>query len=163
MLSVAGFEASATKPRRRYLVEGFRRELIACLVRFREWVVRDVTLSAAAPTQTADGAEYMVEASALEADEGALRLVITLRDRAANTFLWSERLNISVANWFEAHQLVVRRITTALNVHLSAERLVAVAYRPPGDESLRCLAPGPGNFLSFDAGAGKRPGTCSAG
>jgi tetratricopeptide (TPR) repeat protein len=94
----------------------------------------------------------MVEASALDAGEGALRLVITLRDLATNTFLWSERLNISVANWFEAHQLVVRRITTALNVHVSAERLVAVAHRPLGTlKAYDLWLLGQSTFLNFDA------------
>ena len=116
--------------------------------------MRDVTLSAATGSQAVDGAEYMVEASALEADEGAIRLVITLRDLATNTFLWSERLNVSLANWFEAHQLVVRRITTALNVHLSAERLVAVAHCPPGDlKAYDVWLLGQATFLSFNAGS----------
>src|SRR5262245_33070078 len=41
MVSVAGFEGSAVAQDSRYLLQGFRRELIACLIRFREWVVRD--------------------------------------------------------------------------------------------------------------------------
>ena len=151
MVSIAGFDASATKPEHRYLVEGFRRETIACLVRFREWVVRDATLSAAAPASATESAEYIVEASAFETGSDALRLVITLRDLAANTYLWSERLNVSVGSWFEAQQLVVRRITTALNVHLSAERLVSVAHRPPSDlKAYDLWLLGQATFLSFD-------------
>ena len=152
MLSIAGFDGSATKPEHRYLVEGFRRELIACLVRFREWVVRDATLSAPAPASAANSAEYIIEASAFETGSDALRVVITLRDLATGTFLWSERLNVSIGNWFEAQQLVVRRITTALNVHLSAERLVSVAHRPSGDlKAYDAWLLGQATFLSFDA------------
>jgi DNA-binding SARP family transcriptional activator len=151
MVSVAGFEASATKPERRYLVDGFRSELIACLVRFREWVVRDVTLSGAAEAQAGDTAEYAVEASAFEASADTLRLIVTLRDLTTNTFLWSERLNVSIDNWFEAQQLVVRRITTALNVHLSTERLVAIAHRPLGDlRAYDLWLAGQATFMSFD-------------
>jgi len=150
MVSIERFDGSATMPQQRYLVDGFRRELIACLVRFREWVVRDVTLGPAPPEE--NNAEYMVEASVLAAGKRALRVVITLRDLATNTFLWSERLNVSTANWFEAHQLVVRRIATALNVHLSAERLVAVAHRPPGDlKAYDLWLLGQATFLGFDA------------
>jgi DNA-binding SARP family transcriptional activator/TolB-like protein len=126
MVSVASFDGAATKPEHRYLVDGFRRELIACLVRFREWVVRDATLSAAAPASVADSAEYIVEASAFETGTDALRLVVTLRDLSTSVYLWSERLNVSVASWFESQQLVVRRITTALNVHVSVGRLVSL-------------------------------------
>jgi DNA-binding SARP family transcriptional activator/TolB-like protein len=151
MVSVAGFDGAATKPEHRYLVDGFRRELIACLIRFREWVVRDATLSAAVPASGADSAEYIVEASAFETCTDALRLVITLRDLSTSAYLWSERLNVSVASWFEAQQLVVRRITTALNVHLSAERLVAVGHRPVGDlKAYDAWLLGQATFLSFD-------------
>jgi DNA-binding SARP family transcriptional activator/TolB-like protein len=151
IVSVAGFEASATKPENRYLVAGFRSELIACLIRFREWVVRDVTLSAAVASQTPNNAEYGIEASAFEAGSDTLLFIITLRNLTTNTFLWSERLNVSIANWFEAQQLIVRRITTALNVHLSAERLVAIAHRPPGDlRAYDLWLVGQATFLSFD-------------
>ena len=55
------------------------------------------------------------------------------------------------ANWFEAQQHVVRRITTALNVHLSAERLVSIAHRPSGDMKAYDLwLLGQATFLSFD-------------
>src|SRR5262249_49754240 len=149
--SIAGFDGAATKPEHRYLVDGFRRELIACLIRFREWVVRDAMLSAAAPASGADSAEYIVEASAFGTGSDALRLGITLRGLSASAYLWSERLNVSVASWFEAQQLVVRRITTALNVHLSAERLVTVGHRPPGDlKAYDAWLLGQATFLSFD-------------
>jgi DNA-binding SARP family transcriptional activator/TolB-like protein len=151
LVSVAGFEASATKPERRYLVDGFRSELIACLVRFREWVVRDVTLSTAVGSQAGDTAEYAVEASAFEASVDTLRLIVTLRNLTTNTFLWSERLNVSITNWFEAQQLVVRRITTALHVHLSAEHLVSVARKPPKELNAYDLwLLGQATILSFD-------------
>lgn len=151
MVSVAGFDGAATTPEHRYLVDGFRRELIACLIRFREWVVRDAALSAAAPA-SGESAEYIVEAGAYEAGNDALRLVITLRELASNVYLWSERLNVSVTNWFEAQQLVVRRITTALNVHLSAERLVNIAHRPPSDlKAYDAWLLGQATILSYNA------------
>ena len=149
MVSFAGFDVSATREESRYVVQGFRRELIACLVRFREWVVRDVTLASATPQ--ADAGEYLIEASALGSGE-KLRLVIMLRDVVTNSYLWSERLNISAANWFDAQQHIVRRITTALNVHLSAERMAMIAHRPPGDMKAYDLwLLGQATFLSFDA------------
>ena len=150
MVSFAGFDVSATRDESRYFVQGFRRELIACLVRFREWVVRDVTLAPTAP-HPADTGEYLIEASALGSGE-TLRMVITLRDVTTNSYLWSERLNISIANWFEAQQHIVRRITTALNVHVSAERMAAIAHRPQGDMKAYDLwLLGQTTFLSFDA------------
>ena len=79
-------------------------------------------------------------------------MVVTLRDVTTNSYLWSERLNISIANWFEAQQHIVRRITTALNVHVSAERMAAIAHRPPGDMKAYDLwLLGQTTFLSFDS------------
>ena len=150
MVSVAGFDSPATRPEHRHLVDGFRQELIACLVRFREWVVHDATLSPTASAAT-DSAEYIVEASAFETGNDTLRLIITLRDLATSTCLWSERLHVSVASWFEAQQLMVRRTTTALNVHLAAERLVSVAHRPPTDlKAYDAWLLGQATFVSFD-------------
>ena len=42
VLSVAPFEIAAARTEQLHLVHGFRRELLACLARFREWVVRDL-------------------------------------------------------------------------------------------------------------------------
>ena len=152
MVSIAGFEGSAVKEESRYLLHGFRRELIACLVRFREWVVRDGVLAPAGATAAAaDRAEYLIEASATATDDSSLRLIITLRDVATSAYLWSERLNISAANWFAAQEHVVRRISTALNVHLSAERMVSIAHRPSGDlKAYDLWLLGQATFLSFD-------------
>ena len=152
LVSVAGFDGSAVKEDSRYLLQGFRRELIACLVRFREWVVRDGFLAPARATFSGtDGAEYLIEANATAAGDSTLRLTITLRDVATSAYLWSERFNISAANWFDAQLHVVRRITTALNVHLSAERLVSIAHRPSGDlKAYDLWLLGQATFLSFD-------------
>ena len=51
-----GSTRSARGSKHRYLVQGFRRELIASLVRFREWVVRDQghVAAGATPSNTGD-------------------------------------------------------------------------------------------------------------
>jgi DNA-binding SARP family transcriptional activator/TolB-like protein len=153
IVSIAEFREAEPKQESHYLLQGFRREMIACLVRFREWVVRDATIAPTKgdPSPGRNGAEYLIEASALRAGDSALRVVITLRDLMTNAYLWSERLTISVANWFEVQQHVVRRITTALNVHLSAERMVSIAHRPPGDlKAYDLWLLGQATVLTFD-------------
>ncbi len=149
IVSVSAFDVPPTSDSGRYLVQGFRRELIACLIRFREWVVRDMTLAQAAQPQT-DAGEYIVEANAVGEGE-ALRLIITLRDAATNIYLWSEQLNVSLSNWFQAQQIVVRHITTALNVHLSAGRLTTIVDRPPDNlQAYDLWLLGQATILSFD-------------
>ena len=138
VVSVAGFDAIGTREQNRYLVQGFRRELIASLVRFREWVVRDQGhVAAGALPSSSNLGEYIIDASATES-RGSLRLVLMLRDAETNDYLWSERFQISKGKWFEVQQAIVRRLATALNVHVSAGRLAALALKQ--DEGSDLLA-----------------------
>ena len=84
------------------MVQGFRRELIGSLVRFREWLVREQLMGGAPSDSKPD--EYLLEADAVDASNG-VRLVLTLRECASNTYLWSDHLQLSVANWSEAQQM----------------------------------------------------------
>lgn len=133
ILSVGSFDLAGTREAHHYLAQGFRRELMACLVRFREWVVRDepIVCAGTAPPGRSIG-EFIIDASAFETPN-SLRLVLMLRDANKNEYLWSERIELAMANWFEAQQGVVRRIATALNVHLSLERLAAIVSKPAAD------------------------------
>jgi DNA-binding SARP family transcriptional activator/TolB-like protein len=150
IVSIAAFDTRPTSETDRYLILGFRRELIACLVRFREWIVRDTTF-APSKEPAADAGEYAIEAAAFGTGE-SLRLVITLRDCGTNSYLWSERLNVSIDNWFVAQQRIVRHVTTALNVHLSVGRLSTITDRPPANlEAYDLWLVGQATFLSFDA------------
>lgn len=125
VVSVAAFDVSGARKDQHYLVHGFRRELIASLVRFREWMVCDQG-SGVGDQQLPSGpvSEFVIEASAFQDEEG-LRLVLMLRDVATKAYLWSERLQISMAKWLDAQQTVVRRLAAAVNVHLSAGRLAS--------------------------------------
>ncbi len=133
VLSFGVFDTSKVPPESRYLVDGFKKDLASCLIRFREWLVCDHPLAAAAAGHgTALTAEYIIEADAFPA-EGSLRLLLMLKEVATGAYLWSERLLLTMANWFEAQEQAVKRITTALNIHVSAERVTALADRPLED------------------------------
>jgi DNA-binding SARP family transcriptional activator/TolB-like protein len=121
VLVVAPFDIAGTAPDQRYLAQGFRHELIATLVRFREWQVRD------GPAATGgEIGQYVIEASAFTADD-AMRLVLTLRDAPTGIYVWSDRYQLTLASWFEAQLAIIRRIAVALNVQLSANRLARFA------------------------------------
>jgi DNA-binding SARP family transcriptional activator/TolB-like protein len=132
VLSVGSFVLSGGESKRDYLAQGFRRELIACFVRFREWHVRDWM---SPPT---DGApegprdEFILDASGHETRR-AIHLVLTLRDGATGTYLWSESLTLTLENWHHSQQNLVRRIASALNVHVSAERMERITSRQVAD------------------------------
>jgi DNA-binding SARP family transcriptional activator/TolB-like protein len=120
VLNIGAFDASATHPDQRYIVSGFRHELVASLVRFREWRVRDEPQGAS----SASGGEheYRIDASALTTPND-IRLVLTLREAQTGIYVWSDQYRITLSNWFEAQQAIVRRIAVGLNIHLSASRL----------------------------------------
>jgi len=136
IMSVNEFDVSGVKPEKTYFVHGFRHELIASLVRFREWYVRD--RSQRTPGRGSDPApdlpEYCIEASALQAN-GAIRLILTLREISSGVYIWSDRYQITLESWFDVQQNIVRRVAIALNVHLSAKRLTRLAREP--DATLR--------------------------
>jgi DNA-binding SARP family transcriptional activator/TolB-like protein len=112
-----------------HLVQGFSLHLAASLVRFREWSVVDRPPPALVLPEPGTAAQYCIEATAYQAGS-EINMVMVLKDEAIGTFIWSESFRLSLANWFEAQQRIIRRIATSLNVQLSAERLVRLAGEP---------------------------------
>jgi DNA-binding SARP family transcriptional activator/TolB-like protein len=112
-----------------HLVQGFSLHLAASLVRFREWSVVDRPPPALVLPDSGSAPQYCIEATAYQAGN-EINMVMLLKDEATGTFIWSESFRLSMANWFEAQQRIIRRIATSLNVQLSAERLVRLAGEP---------------------------------
>jgi hypothetical protein len=102
-----------------YLIQGFRRDLLSSLVRFREWAVREAS-GIMPPTPVVD--EYTIEASAF-AQGDSIRLAVMLRDNASGVYLWSERFEIASDHWLSVQQSIVRRLAAVLNVQVSSGRL----------------------------------------
>lgn len=111
-----------------HLVQGFSLHLAASLVRFREWSVIDRPAGAVLPSADAVP-QYSIETTAYQAGT-EINIVMVLKDDKTGIFVWSESFQLSLANWFEAQQRIIRRIATSLNVQLSAERLVRLAGEP---------------------------------
>ena len=127
ILSIGAFDAAATMPDQHYIVNGFRHELVASLVRFREWRVRDDPQTATPINQGA--LEYRIDASAMTTPSD-IRLILTLREVPTGVYVWSDHYRITLSNWFEAQQAIVRRIAVGLNIHLSASRLSRLSEGP---------------------------------
>ena len=126
-VQVAAFGVTGVSVERMHLVNGFRHELIACLVRFREWSV--IEPRDAGADHALGLARYLVEANAYQAGE-AIHVVLTLRDCEVAKFVWSERFELRLENWFEAQQMIVRRIAGTMNGQVSTERLLRLAADP---------------------------------
>lgn len=121
-LLVEPFSMNGVPPENLHLVEGFRHELIACLVRFREWFVVSGPANTPLPQDARVSTRYGISATAYQAGQ-RMSLMMTLAERDSGLYVWSERMDLSLEGWFEAQQRVVQRISTALNAQLSAERL----------------------------------------
>jgi len=123
LITLGPFDACGVPDEKRHLVNGFCHELVACLARFREWSVRTTAaMPDPAPRSWSSPPEYFVEGSAYE-QRDTVRLVLTFRDAVTSVHVWSERYTITLAEWFDIQEQIVRRIAMALNVHVSAERL----------------------------------------
>ncbi|HWV82245.1 MAG TPA: BTAD domain-containing putative transcriptional regulator [Hyphomicrobiaceae bacterium] len=151
VLSVAPFELAGARQEQLHLVHGFRRELLACLTRFREWLVRDIGPAGGRQLAPLDNTEeYTIEGSTVQSG-AVLRLVLTLKEAATGVLLWSERLELSAAEWMNAQQTVMRRLAAALKVNVSAERMSIISPRP--DDGLKVFDTwlrGQALILSFD-------------
>jgi DNA-binding SARP family transcriptional activator/TolB-like protein len=112
-----------------HLVQGFNLHLAACLVRFREWTVIDRPIAAVVTPASDSAPQYCIETTAYQAG-AEINMVMVLRDEATGIYIWSESLRLSLDNWFETQQRIIRRIATSLNVQLSAERLMRLAGEP---------------------------------
>ncbi len=118
---VGPFETTGVHLDQRYLVDGFRHQLISSLIRFREWSLIDGARVPVLPASL-EQATYAISASSYQA-RSELQLVLTLSDVATGEYVWSEDVSADLATWFSTQKLVVRRLAIALNVHLSADRL----------------------------------------
>lgn len=133
VIAIPAFDVDSLRSDRRYLVHGFRSDLMSSLVKFREWLVRDGSRGPIMPLPGLD--EYALEASAFESGSD-MRLTLMLRDEQSGIYLWSEKLTISSSAWLETQQTVVRRLAAVLNVHLSNSRVAAAAQQAAGSDAL---------------------------
>lgn len=135
-----------------YMIAGFRSELIASLVRFREWVLidtREGEPSVAGPTP-----DFAIEAEFSDFT-GPGRFVITLKDVASGRLVWSEAYTVMPQSFGRALRQIVRRIALALNIFISAERVAQASRHDEADWAIfdNWLY---GQSLSFDWTADSR-------
>jgi DNA-binding SARP family transcriptional activator/TolB-like protein len=126
VIGVNPFLPVGTAEESRALVEGIRRELIATLVRFREWVVVEGTgenplIVPPNGTLGTGDVDYVLHGSFYNRGQDC-HLTITLMEWRTRRYLWSEQFALELRNWPSAQQAIVRRMAVAMNVYLSANR-----------------------------------------
>jgi DNA-binding SARP family transcriptional activator/TolB-like protein len=123
---VTDFDIADIAPEQRGMIRAFRHELIASLVRFRDWSIIDGG-EAVSHAQVPNA--YRIDGTALP-DESGPRFILTLKDSVDGRFVWSERFSIVEHGWRPAQQRIIRRIAGALDINLSTERLTQIAGSP---------------------------------
>ena len=130
ILVLAPFDLDAVSEEKKYIGVGFRYELISRLARFREWSLVDAeAVGLDAYGQSEIKPDYFI-ASRLFLHGGDIQMILTLQASGSGIISWSERFSLSADMIFATQQSIVHRLASALNVHLSAERLGRIASIP---------------------------------
>lgn len=148
VLAIGPFTATGPDGAESHILQGFRRELIDCLWRFREWTVRDQ--QGGSMPASAGSEEFALNADGVHAKDG-IRLSMSLKDVSTNDVLWTQTLVLSLDNLFSMQRNLVRKIASKLNVEVSAGRLAQMA--PQANENLRAYdiwLRGQANMMTFD-------------
>ena len=118
VLIVDEVSGSMPDPKSASLLTVLRQELISLLVRFREWSVvdwRGVDVSGKRPSYT------VLMSARFEGEKFTYSL--NLRDERDGHFVWGQTIRKDVETIYEEQEIFVRRMASALNIHLSADRL----------------------------------------
>jgi class 3 adenylate cyclase/DNA-binding SARP family transcriptional activator len=118
------------EPSKAHLVTGFRQHLIASLVRFREWQVADAPYEDQPAIGTGGTRGRYDLRIDVHQDCSALNVLLTMKELETNLYIWSDRFELRLANWFDSQRRIVQRIALALQVHVSAERLRRFSEHP---------------------------------
>ncbi len=108
---------------------GLRYELIASLIKFRQWIIVEGTTESASKPPL-----YTKKPSSLQhfgyelngacfIDDGEIRLILTLTNYELSRYIWSGIFSINLANWAKQQRHIVRQISVALNIHMSQQQL----------------------------------------
>ncbi|MBN8939122.1 MAG: tetratricopeptide repeat protein [Rhizobiales bacterium] len=129
---VAPFDARGVGAEFSYLVAGLRQDLIAKLVRFREWVIIDGQHVRPGPdSEFARRWPRQIWIDALLAQAGKqLKITLSVREQPAASLIWSDSLRFNLDSWFDIEREILARLAVTMNLHISTARLVASSGAP---------------------------------
>ena len=123
VILVSLYDIASIDPRRFHLLRGLKQDLLACLVRFREWFVLDAEdVDVTGVDSVLARSNYRLEISAT-ATSDFCRVTILFKDLETGQVIWSQRFKLELDSWVTLQNSIVRRLAVALNLHLSFERL----------------------------------------
>ena len=113
-----GLDITGLDPDLHRLAGGFRIDLLASLIRFREWLIFDADDHPAGPLA---GQGYRLSTAMLGTLDD-LHLIATLKSLRDGGYLWSERIELPSTSWLNMQQQIIRRLSVALNLHFAWDR-----------------------------------------
>ena len=130
VIGIDAFITDGVNEDKGYLVQGFRHELIACLIRFRDLAIIDLKAKTASAIADNSMVSHYTISTTVYQHGDTLILILTLQESITGAYVWSDRFELRLDSWFAVQHMIVRRIAIALNVNLSAERLAQIASKP---------------------------------
>ncbi|WP_193181033.1 BTAD domain-containing putative transcriptional regulator [Nisaea sediminum] len=119
----------------RFMARAFRHQFMSSLLKFREWLVIDGERTESVKGLVALDPSYRVEADAF-VKEAVLHVLVSVRDTASDTILWSEESPASLETWPRSLKQLVQKLAVAVNVHLSLGRSGLSASDAPVSPSI---------------------------
>ncbi len=136
VLIISDFQSGELAEQQDRMIGSFRRDLIASLIRFRDWAVVDgagTSLRTSLPVDEngsqAENSHYRIDGSYFRYEE-ATQLVLTLMRLDSGRYIWSERFDLSPDTWSAAQRQIVTRMSAGLNIEISAQRAAQQIVTP---------------------------------
>lgn len=127
VILVALFEQIGPFSKPEYLVQGFRRELINSLVRFREWVITDYL-------DQASQADYVISASFKDVKDG-VHMSVALKEVKTQRYVVSEDVVVNSTQWSDQIVSILRKLSLSLNIHLTRDKVENSVHDPKNEEA----------------------------
>lgn len=108
------------------IASGFRTALIACLARFREWIIIDG--SPTAPSSQGSSlprfqeSDYQLTVNFTQLISKTV-ILVTLTETSLGRVLWSDSLPFSLETWLKNERDIAQKVAATLNVYISADGL----------------------------------------
>lgn len=134
IISVENFDLHGLEKKAALSVRGLRYELIASLVKFRQWIIVEGSSRDSPPLlmnkpETLRHLGYSLSGACF-ADGNNIRLILTLNNQASTHYIWSGIFTISMLKWLDLQRQITRQISVALNIHLSQQQLDQLIGQP---------------------------------
>ncbi|MFI0845905.1 adenylate/guanylate cyclase domain-containing protein [Mesorhizobium sp. IMUNJ 23232] len=123
VIVVRPFVAADEKDGKDHLLEGFRAEVIFCLIKFRDWVIVEEHDGQRLPDASSNvKIDYRLE-TRMQSSTSGETVRFTLVDCSNDRVVWSERFPLELQEWGTAPSGIARKTAAVLDIYLSAERV----------------------------------------